>query len=244
MCIRDRNTGQNSNTAQNYGIALRKGEHFLCRAMVFRRDGFNAAIEVTAEGLPKGVVCHGTTIGVGQTSAPLVFTATEDAPELTASVRLVGKATLDDPAKVAAVAAADKAVVAAIAAVPKATAAIKPATDVVTKAKATRTTAEKKYTADNKLSTEAAKAKAVTDKKAVDTKKASDTAAAADTAAKKKVTDTAKTAADKTKAAQAAAKEVARAVEHGAPSVEHRIAAMARLAAIMYFFLLLCFNSG
>ena len=200
------NTGQNSNTAQNYGIALRKGEHFLCRAMVFRRDGFNAAIEVTAEGLPKGVVCHGTTIGVGQTSAPLVFTATEDAPELTASVRLVGKATLDDPAKVAAVAAADKAVVAAIAAVPKATAAIKPATDVVTKAQATRTTAEKKYTADNKLSTEAAKAKAVTDKKAIDTKKASDTAAAADTAAKKKVTDTAKTAADKTKAAQAAAK--------------------------------------
>jgi len=202
------NTGANSNTAQNYSIALRKGEHFLCRALVFRRDGFNAAIEVTAEGLPKGVVCHGTTIGVGQSSAPLVFSAAEDAAELTAAVRLVCKATLDDPVKVAAVDTAGKAVVAALAAVPKATAAIKPATDVVTKAQGERATAEKKYAADNKVSTDAAKAKVTADKQAVDTKKVSDTAATADTVAKKKVTDTAKTAADTKKAAEAAAKKL------------------------------------
>ncbi len=198
------NTGQNSNTAQNYGIALRKGENFLCRALAFRRDGFNAAIEVTAEGLPKGVVCHGTTIGVGQTSAPLVFTATEDAPEMTTSVRLVAKARLDDPAKVTAADAAKKAVVAALAAVPKATAAIKPADDAVKKAQGLRTTAEKKYTADNKVSTDAAKAKTKTDKTAADTKKAADTAQTADTAAKKKATDTAKTAADTKKVSDTA----------------------------------------
>ena len=202
------NTGANSNTAQNYGIALRKGENFLCRALVFRRDGFNAAIDVTAEGLPKGVVCHGTTIGVGQSSAPLVFTATEDAPELTTSVRLVAKATLDDPIKVAAAAAATKAVVVALAAVPKATAAIKPLDDAAKKAQGLQTVAEKKYAADNKLSTEATKLKVAADKKAVDTKKVSDTAAAADVVAKKKVTDTTKTATDTKKAADLAAKKL------------------------------------
>jgi len=202
------NTGANSNTAQNYGIALRKGEHFLCRALVFRRDGFNAAIDVTAEGLPKGVVCHGTTIGVGQSSAPLVFTATEDAPELTTSVRLVAKATLDDPIKVAAAAAATKAVVAALAAVPKATAAIKPLDDAAKKAQGLQGVAEKKYAADNKLSTEAVKLKVAADKKAVDTKKVSDTAAAADVVAKKKVTDTTKAATDTKKVADLAAKKL------------------------------------
>ncbi len=203
------NTGANSNTAQNYGIALRKGEHFLCRALVFRRDGFNAAIEVIAEGLPKGVVCLGTTIGVGQSSAPLVFTATEDAPELTSVVRLVAKATLDDPNKVAVVTAATKAVVAALAAVPKATAAIKPLDDAAKKAQGLRTAAEKKYTAENKLSTDAAKLKVAADKKAIDTKKVSDTAKAADVVAKKKVIDTTKAAADTKKAADEAAKKLA-----------------------------------
>ena len=202
------NTGKNSNTAQNYGIALRKGENFLCRALAFRRDGFNAAIEVTAEGLPKGVVCHGTTIGVGQTSAPLVFTATEDAPEMTTAVRLVSKARLDDPAKVAAVDAAAKAVVAALAAVPKTAAAIKPADDAAKKAQGLRTTAEKKYTADNKVSTDAAKAKVKSDKTAADTKKAADAAQVADTAAKKKAADTAKAAADTKKAADEAGKKL------------------------------------
>ncbi len=206
------NTGQNSNTAQNYGIALRKGEHFLCRAMVFRRDGFNAPVQIIAEGLPKGVVCHGTTIGAGQTSAPLVFTATEDAPELTTAVKLVAKAKIDDATKVAAADAAKKAAIAAQAAVPKTVAAIKPADDAAKKATAVRTAAEKKYTADNKASTDAAKVKADADKKAADTKKAAAAAAAADTAAKKKVTDTAKAATDAAKAltvAQEAAKKAA-----------------------------------
>jgi hypothetical protein len=203
------NTGVNSNTAQNYGITLRKGEHFLCRALVFRRDGFQGAIDVTAEGLPKGIVCQGTTIGIGQSSAPLVFTATEGAGELTTSVRLVAKATLDNPAKVAAVAAAKKAVLAALAVVPKATSAIKPADDAVKKAEATRSVAEKKSTADGRLSAAATKLQVTAAKTAVESKKTLDTAVAADTSAKKAVVDTTKASADAKKAAGEATKALA-----------------------------------
>ncbi len=199
------NTGANSNTAVSFGVGLRKGDHFVVRALAFRRDGFNGEIEITAEGLPKGVICKGTTIGAGQTSAPLVFSASEDAPELTAVVKLVAKARVEDLAKVKIVTDAGNALTAAVAAVPKAAAAIVAATGPAKKALDARTVAEKKYNAENTVSTAAAKLKATADKKVVDTKKAAAAAGTAAAAAKKKSTAAAKALAD----AQAAAKKAA-----------------------------------
>ena len=208
------NTGANSNTAISYGIGLRKGDHFVVRVLAFRRDGFTEAIEITAEGLPKGVTCKGTTIGIGQTSAPLVFTAAEDAPELTATVKLLAKARVDDPVKAKLVTDTRSTLIAARAAVPKAVTAITAAEGPAKKAQAAREVAEKKFNADTVLATAATKAKVAADKKALaatkaaaDAKKTSDAAAKAKVTADKLATDTAKAAVDTKKAADAATKK-------------------------------------
>lgn len=92
--------------AAPWAVGLRKGDHFDVRVVTSRRDGFSGAIEVSADGLPEGVVCPPVVIGAGQTTANLVFTATENAPNWAGMIRVLGKAKIDDPAQVRAVEAA------------------------------------------------------------------------------------------------------------------------------------------
>jgi len=134
-------------TAQTWATGLRKGDNIEVHAFAFRRDGFNGAIEITAEGLPNGVTCQGSTIPGGQTSTVLVFSAAENAPDWAGQVRVVGKAVIDDLVKVRAVTAAAAASKANAAALPKlqetvtkAAAASKVAADKVTPLKTEQAT--------------------------------------------------------------------------------------------------------
>lgn len=197
--------------AQSWSVALRKGDNVKVDLFAFRQDGFDDSIEVTVEGLPKGVECKGAVIGPKQTTAALIFTATEDAPEWAGHVRVVAKARVEDPEKARQVTAAQAAVKAANDALPKLQAAVVKATADLDKTKdplAKATAAATKATQER----DAAKKKADTDAAAVTTAQAAVTAAtkkvADATAAVKTATD-AKAAADKgddDKAKQDAAK--------------------------------------
>jgi hypothetical protein len=73
-------------------IGLRKNESVSVSVYAFRRDGFNGAIAVSAEGLPAGVTSTGVTIAEGQSAASLVFSAAPDAAPTAAPVSIVGEA--------------------------------------------------------------------------------------------------------------------------------------------------------
>jgi hypothetical protein len=59
---------------------------------VFRMDGFNDPIELSASGLPDGVKCPPQTIGAGQTRGSLVLTADTDAKDWEGFVTITAKA--------------------------------------------------------------------------------------------------------------------------------------------------------
>jgi hypothetical protein len=61
--------------------SLPKGAALAFAVFVFRFDGFNDAIELTASNLPKGVKCPKQVIGVGQTRGTLVLVADKDAED-------------------------------------------------------------------------------------------------------------------------------------------------------------------
>lgn len=111
--------GQNSNQPGRAGVlALRKGENLPARIIVFRRDGFDGPVEFSVSGLPKGVVCKGGVVGPGQSRGYLVFSSDEKASEWSGLITVTAKAKVQDPAKVAAVAAAKKTVDSADGALP------------------------------------------------------------------------------------------------------------------------------
>jgi hypothetical protein len=60
---------------------LPKGGAVLYTVFVFRMDGFNDAITLTAKDLPEGVTCPPQVIGPGQTRGTLVLTAEKDAKD-------------------------------------------------------------------------------------------------------------------------------------------------------------------
>lgn len=75
---------------------LRRGETMTLRVMAFRRDGFNGDINLVLENPPPGLIFEGDVIPAGKTSDFILLTATEDAPDFTGPVRLVGKAKIGD----------------------------------------------------------------------------------------------------------------------------------------------------
>lgn len=79
-------------------VGLRKGDQFGINVLVFRRDGFTGPIEISAVDLPAGMTASPTKIGEGKPSTLLVLTAAENAAEPWQSVRIVGKAGIEDPA--------------------------------------------------------------------------------------------------------------------------------------------------
>ncbi|MFM9963386.1 MAG: hypothetical protein ACKV2Q_19425 [Planctomycetaceae bacterium] len=159
----------NNATAATYPANLRKGENLSCRVIAFRRDGYNGAIDVTVENLPAGITCKGTSIGPGQTNSTLVFSATEDAADGTFGfAKVVGKARIEDNAKVKAVADAKAAVKPAVDALPKTQQDVAKGTEEAAKFLAVRQAAETKFTADADVAKKAADAKVISDKKAAD----------------------------------------------------------------------------
>lgn len=108
-----------ANLQQNtWDMLLRKGDNAHLSVMAFRRDGFAGPIDVAAEGLPPGVTCPGATIGPGQLAANLVFSSTEQAADWFGAIRIVGRASIDDPATAKALTDAEAARTAAVAALP------------------------------------------------------------------------------------------------------------------------------
>lgn len=71
---------------------LAKGGAACFAVFVFRFDGFNDAIELSAENLPKGVTCPKHVVGPGQTRGVLVLTADKDAVETEGFVTITATA--------------------------------------------------------------------------------------------------------------------------------------------------------
>ena len=63
--------------------------------LVWRQDGFNGEIDLSAEGLPKGVTCPPQKIGPGVTRAAMVLTAGADTAPWTGTFTVKGKAVID-----------------------------------------------------------------------------------------------------------------------------------------------------
>ncbi len=108
-----------NNTYTSSPVAVRKGDNVYVPVFAFRQDGFDGAINVTADGLPAGVSCPPVVIGSEQTSTELIFSATADAKPWAGRVTITGKAVIEDPVKTRAVTSAE--------------AAIKPARDAIEK---------------------------------------------------------------------------------------------------------------
>lgn len=88
----------NTRPAGPWAATLRKGESIPLQAMAFRRDGFNDAIELSVEGLPKGVKAHKAVIPAGQSIGWVTLTAAKDASDWAGMVKVVGSAKIGDAA--------------------------------------------------------------------------------------------------------------------------------------------------
>jgi hypothetical protein len=75
---------------------VHQGGRTYCNVYVWRLDGYNGPITLTAEGLPEGVTCPPQTIGAGVRQAGLVLTAADDAPSWTGTIAIKGTATISD----------------------------------------------------------------------------------------------------------------------------------------------------
>jgi hypothetical protein len=109
VVVTDSPSPPNQRQPATWSVGLRRGDQVPVHVLALRRDGFAAPIDVSVEGLPEGVTCRDVTIGTTPSSGLLVFTSAENAAAWSGTVRIVGKAKLDDPALVTAVAAAQAA---------------------------------------------------------------------------------------------------------------------------------------
>ncbi len=78
------------------GQLLQKGTSQAYSVLVWRQDGFNGEIALTAEGLPPGVTCPPQIIGTGATRGGLVLTAAPNAAPWTGSITVKGRAKIGD----------------------------------------------------------------------------------------------------------------------------------------------------
>jgi len=70
---------------------VRRGGSDRLRVIAYRREGFDAAIRLEAEGLPPGLSAGPSVIGAGDTSADFIFKAAADAPGFAGPVRIMGR---------------------------------------------------------------------------------------------------------------------------------------------------------
>ncbi|MFZ9823849.1 MAG: serine protease, partial [Gemmataceae bacterium] len=73
-------------------LTLRGGATMALEVIAFRRDGFDGEIEISMEGLPKGVTAQGLRIPQGKSNGMMLITAAEDAPRGYANAKFVGRA--------------------------------------------------------------------------------------------------------------------------------------------------------
>lgn len=73
---------------------VRRGGSERLRVVAFRREGYDGAIRIEAEGLPAGVSARPAVIPAGGTSADIVLQAAADAPAFAGQLKLVAKADL------------------------------------------------------------------------------------------------------------------------------------------------------
>jgi hypothetical protein len=70
---------------------VRRGGSDRLRMIAYRREGFDGAIRVEAEGLPPGLSARPAVIAPGETSADFIFKSAPDAPSFAGPIRIVGK---------------------------------------------------------------------------------------------------------------------------------------------------------
>ncbi|MCH8045756.1 MAG: PPC domain-containing protein [Planctomycetes bacterium] len=81
----------NNNQVLSSTAFLRKGGSSAIKVVVFRRDGHQGEIQLTAAGLPPGVTCPPVTIGAKANHALLVFAAAANAPAWSGTIKITGK---------------------------------------------------------------------------------------------------------------------------------------------------------
>ena len=82
--------------AKPWALCVRRGGSVSFDLVAFRKDGFDGEIEVTAEGLPKGVTASTVVLGAEQEAVPLVITAAADAAGWVGAIKIVGKAKINN----------------------------------------------------------------------------------------------------------------------------------------------------
>lgn len=77
---------------QPAGLNVASGGREVAEVLALRHRGLTGPIRVTAEKLPPGIQCPDIWIGPGQDHAPLVLTASRNAPSFAGALKLVGHA--------------------------------------------------------------------------------------------------------------------------------------------------------
>lgn len=70
---------------------VRRGGSDRLKVIAYRREGFDGAIRVEAEGLPPGLTARAALIGPGDSSTDFIFKAAPDAPSFAGPVRIAGR---------------------------------------------------------------------------------------------------------------------------------------------------------
>jgi hypothetical protein len=83
-----------NNEADAGGCNLRQGGSQDMQVVCFRRDGFDGAITLSAEGLPAGVTCTPQVLGPGLRETSLVISAATDAAPWAGDFKIKGTATI------------------------------------------------------------------------------------------------------------------------------------------------------
>ena len=79
-------------------LTLRRGGNISARVIAFRRDGFDAPIEIIPDNLPAGITCNGATVGTGESTCDLVISADENATVWSGQIQIKGQSKWKDPA--------------------------------------------------------------------------------------------------------------------------------------------------
>lgn len=79
---------------------VRQGGSEAFTVFVWRQDGFNGEVRLSALGLPKGVTCPPQTLAAGQRQTSLVLSAAADAPAWAGPITIQGTATIQGQAAV------------------------------------------------------------------------------------------------------------------------------------------------
>jgi hypothetical protein len=77
------------------GCCVRQGGNASYTVLVWRHDGFNGPVTLTAEGLPTGVSCPPQVVGPNLKQAALVVSAGLNTPEWTGEIRIKGTAIIN-----------------------------------------------------------------------------------------------------------------------------------------------------